>query len=316
MKIVNLSEDLIEQATAIAKTNYEAERDFVPSLPSIENMPDLSYFIQKGYGTAALSNGEMVGYLCFYPYFENAFGTTGVRGAFSPVHAHGAIEENRERIYSYLYQATADMLVKDKVLSHAIALYAHDTKAKNSFFINGFGMRCIDAISPLTPITPEKDQDCKFFELDRENKGLLTGLNKLMCNHLGSSPCFRPVPALPKEEFVAEKDSEDVRYFAAQKDGKIAAYMKIKDGGENFISNSRCVANICGACCLPEYRGTGLSRNLMAFIIEKLAEDGYTRLGVDFESLNPAAYRFWLKHFTAYTNSVVRRIDDAAIINR
>jgi hypothetical protein len=41
---------------------------------------------------------------------------------------------------------------------------------------------------------------------------------------------------------------------------------------------------------------------------------GYTRLGVDFESLNPAGYGFWLKYFDPYTHSVVRRIDEKAVM--
>jgi hypothetical protein len=36
-------------------------------------------------------------------------------------------------------------------------------------------------------------------------------------------------------------------------------------------------------------------------------------LGVDFESFNPTASDFWLKYFTEYTHSVVRRIDDLFI---
>ncbi len=40
------------------------------------------------------------------------------------------------------------------------------------------------------------------------------------------------------------------------------------------------------------------------------AAEGFLRMGVDFESFNPTAYGFWLKHFTAYTYSVVRRVDE------
>ena len=36
----------------------------------------------------------------------------------------------------------------------------------------------------------------------------------------------------------------------------------------------------------------------------------YTMLGVDFESINPSGSGFWLKFFHAYTNGVVRRIDE------
>ena len=73
------------------------------------------------------------------------------------------------------------------------------------------------------------------------------------------------------------------------------------------------MCNICGAFCLHEYRGKSIYQNLLNFTITKLKEEGYILLGVDFESFNPTAYGFWLKYFTAYTNSVVRRIDECAL---
>lgn len=59
-----------------------------------------------------------------------------------------------------------------------------------------------------------------------------------------------------------------------------------------------------------EHRGKGVCQNLLNFVISTLNADGYTQLGVDFESFNPAARGFWLKYFTPYTHSVVRRIDE------
>jgi hypothetical protein len=50
--------------------------------------------------------------------------------------------------------------------------------------------------------------------------------------------------------------------------------------------------------------------------VDQLRSRGYTLLGVDFESINPAAYRFWLKHFEAYTSVVARRIDEYALTKR
>ena len=74
--------------------------------------------------------------------------------------------------------------------------------------------------------------------------------------------------------------------------------------------------NICGAYCMPEYRGTGIFNNLLAYLVTTLKSEGYTRLGVDFESFNPTARGFWLKHFTEYTNSVVRRIDEKSVTRK
>ena len=61
---------------------------------------------------------------------------------------------------------------------------------------------------------------------------------------------------------------------------------------------------------MPEHRGRGVYKNLLNYVINTLKTEGFTRLGVDFESINPSGSGFWLKFFHAYTNSVVRRIDE------
>ena len=54
----------------------------------------------------------------------------------------------------------------------------------------------------------------------------------------------------------------------------------------------------------------------LRLLVQKLRMQGYTRLGVDFESLNPSGSGFWRKHFQSYTFSVVRRIDEHAMKHR
>ena len=87
-------------------------------------------------------------------------------------------------------------------------------------------------------------------------------------------------------------------------------------GGDTFIAHDRGYLDMGSAFCLAEHRGKGVYQNLLNLAITVLREEGYTRLGVDFESLNPAAYGFWLKYFDAYTHSVVRRIDEHAVAGR
>jgi len=71
--------------------------------------------------------------------------------------------------------------------------------------------------------------------------------------------------------------------------------------------------NVCGAYCQPEYRGKDIFQGLLNHVIVTLKAEGYESLGVDFESFNPTANAFWSKYFTAYANSVVRRIDECAL---
>ena len=90
----------------------------------------------------------------------------------------------------------------------------------------------------------------------------------------------------------------------------MCAYLKILSAGETFITEREKYRHIAGAFCLPEHRGKGLYQNLITCTISTLKKEGYTHLGVDFESLNPVGYNFWTKYFTSYTNGVVRRIDE------
>lgn len=225
---------------------------------------------------------------------------------------------SRDRIYSRLYQAAAQRWVKEGILSHAIALFTHDSDAVNSFFCNGFGLRCIDAIRTLNDIPELIDTSLKlektleYQEVPRQEWGLLLEYHNNLIAHLGNSPTFMKYPPMDEKELY-RRTSEDVRYFAAKADGEYAAFIKIADDGENFIAENDKMVNICGAYCSPMYRGLGIYHNLLCYLMTVLKSEDYKLLGVDYESINPTARGFWSKYFREYTNSVVRRIDDKAI---
>ena len=113
-----------------------------------------------------------------------------------------------------------------------------------------------------------------------------------------------------QEELTASCVQEGERYFVAKQKGKICAFLKISAFGETFVAVGSTYRHITGAYCLPEHRGKGLYQNLLKYVISVLKGEGYTQLGVDFESFNPTAWGYWLKYFQAYPNSVVRRIDE------
>lgn len=325
MRIIDFGYNHTEAARAIAIENYNQERLHNPDLPEMERVPDLTIFVGFGLGVTALDEeGRMLGFLCAYPPREDAFGTTGIRGTFVPIHAHGVrndvTEGEKSRIYSRMYQAAADKWVRKGILSHGISLYAHDTAAQNSFFYNGFGIRCIDAIRSLEELTVKpvdlaEGNEPEYLELTREEWGELLDLYNDLRDHLGQSPTFMSFGPVTKNQLYTEA-SEDIRYFAVRHQGRYIAYVKLGNEGETFVSNVGSMMNICGAYCLPEYRGKGIYHNLLAFLISTLRAEGYLLLGVDCESINPNAKGFWLKYFSAYTHSVVRRIDDKANCHR
>lgn len=309
MMITDFTHEHLTQAIALAHACYEEERRHTPALPPVDALPPLDRFAQYGFGVSALDGETLLGFLCFYPPIERAF-TTRVRGTFSPVHAHGAVAKHRADIYARLYEHAAHKLVQAGIPSHAVALYAHDTEAVDAFFTYGFGLRCVDAIRPMAPLSCAPVAGYTMRELTGEQGELLLPLKNHLIAHLGESPSFMRYTPMTAAQLVGEHTRRGSRYFCAFSEGDAVAFVEVADAGENFACDDEGMQNICGAYCLAAHRGRGLFPNLINFAIGALAREGYTRLGVDFESFNPTANGFWCKHFSVYTSSVVRRIDD------
>lgn len=316
MKIVDFTIEHIAQAEQIANQNYEAERRLIHTLPPVKEFPDLRTFAENNLGVAAFEGGDMVGFLCSVSPFRNAFRSTDAIGVFSPMHANGTILENRAQIYAKMYQIAGEKWVKAGASSHAVCLYAHDKVGQEQFFRYGFGLRCIDAIRGMDEIEAQPCHGFEFMELAPDEYISILPLDHKLDAHMAASPTFILRQSDTEASFVGKINRSHSRYFVAKAQGKITAFLKVERDGETFVCETPGYIHINGAFCLPENRGMGVYQNLLNLLIRTLKSEGYTCLGVDFESINPTAYGFWLKYFTAYTHSVVRRIDGHVITKR
>ena len=316
MQIVDFATAHIEQAMQIAKQNYEDERHHVSALPPIETVPDLAPYVENGLGVAAFEGDNMTGFLCAIGPFKNAFRSTDVIGVFSPMGAHGAIGGNRANTYAYMYQAAGEKWACAGAASHAVCLYAHEREIQEQFFRYGFGLRCIDAIRSMNGVDEPLCEGYEFAELTSDEFIQVLPLVHMLDAHMAASPSFILRPSDTEESFVNKVRQCHPTILVAKKNGQIVAYLRAEREGETFLCKMDGYAHVMGAFCLPEHRGKGLHQKLLYLMIQNLNAQGYTRFGVDFESINPAAYCFWLKHFDAFTHSVVRRIDESAVKNR
>lgn len=318
IKILDFTEEHIIEAQIIAKNNYENERKYIGILPEIKELPDLSPFVKNNLGVSAFDDEKMIGYLCCFGPFghtNGAFGTTNDIGVWSPIYGNGIIECNYKNIYAKMYQEAAEKWVSFGVTNHAITFYAHNSLIQNQLYRYGFGLRCADAIRQTDEIEIKENSRIIFTELEYNKIQLIFPLDKLLRDHLKTSPMF-----LRYEKGIEDENNrnrrllqKNLRYFIAKDEEKIIAYIKISDEGENFVSDVNYMKNIHGAFCLPEYRGQEIFQNLLNYVLKKLRNEGNLLLGVDYESFNPTASGFWQKYFTEYTQSVVRRIDDRYI---
>lgn len=312
MQIIDFEAKHIPEAQKLVRKNYKEARQAVPALPEISDFPSLDDFAKNNLGVAAFDGNRFIGFLCWYPPRERAF-NSNARGLFSPVHAHGAVKENRGRIYQRLYEAAAQKWVAQGVGYHAIAFYAHEYEAHEAMFMTGFGMRCMDAIRDLSVI-PCAGPKHLVYELAKDSDLLqVQTLHQMLLNHLGESPTFMKFTPAQMAAKVNESMTSGRRHFVAKEGDAVVAFLELSEEAETFVSDSPNTLNICGAYCLPAYRGQDVFPELINYVMNQIEQEGVERLGVDFESFNLAASGFWLKHFTAYTKSVVRRIDECAL---
>ena len=130
-------------------------------------------------------------------------------------------------------------------------------------------------------------------ELDREEIPLVRELRIKLSDHLACSPCFMRTSEKELADRISASEKSGTRLFAAFDYYRTVAFIEVGDSGETYLTWNTGMKSICGAYCLPEYRGKGVRY-----------------LGVDLETMNPAAAGFWRKQFTFYTSGLTRRVDE------
>ncbi|MCL2407828.1 MAG: GNAT family N-acetyltransferase, partial [Defluviitaleaceae bacterium] len=185
-----------------------------------------------------------------------------------------------------------------------MGLYAHDLQAKDALFSCGFGLRMVDAVRPVANFEYPDCEGITFEELAKSEVSQIRDMRISLSVHLGESPCFMRGTIEDRESWIARAESRDSRVFVALYDNLPVSFIEVKSDGEHFATWENSIQNICGAFCLPVYRGKGIMQGLLNYVITQLKVDKVDSLGVDFESFNLSASGFWLKHFTAYTYSV------------
>lgn len=301
------------EAVCLAEKQLNDECAVVCTLQKMP-LPEL-HSLANGLGVAAVENGQLVGYLCAYGPFKGMFGTWGTCfeeqfvGVFSPIHAHGVAAEAPPKTWQRMYQAAAAKWVQAGAAYHAIAVYEHDVLAKAALFRYGFGQRCADAIRPVETIDAAPVSGVSCCELPAGSAEMVRELRRGLDVHLCQSPCFMARTDEGRHAWLEAVKHRDSRLFAAMAAGQVIAFIEVTDEGENFLTEGQEMRNICGAYCVPEWRGTGVSKLLLDHVLHTLQAEGVRRLGVDYETMNPTAAGFWEKYFTPYTASLVRRVD-------
>ncbi len=233
-------------------------------------------------------------------------------GFFSPLHGNAIKQKYRKRGYQYLYQHISDELVSNNILSHAITLYTNDDVSMNTWFHLGFGLRLIDSIKPID-LTSQSTLPNNFQiqRVTQENFKDILPLHKNLRFYFEKAPLFMPQSEEDEAKEIKDFINQENQYmYALCQQGKAVALMKLKELGENYLTQDKNAIHICGLYVDEHLQGQGIASAFLYEIETIFHQKGYTLLGVDFESFNVKGANFWHKYFTPYTYTLTRRIDE------
>lgn len=317
MEFTYLQEQHLDEIANLISHNYMKARKSLALLSDkYEDIQlhknDLLKFVENKNTLVALDGGKVVGFL--NAYLINQF--KGIaRGALSIPSLHGILDGyDKIDLYNELYRRAADIWVKNDCYTHCIVLYANDVDVIDDWVMNSFGIFVIDAVRPIELIDlPDSQDSILFRKAEKEDLMNMIPLFQGIENHLVDSPIF--LYYHESEDYIKEYtdwlDVEGNNLWIAEKEQEVIGYLKTNTAEINLdeLSDGKTMA-INGAYVLPEYRGHQIMARLVNLAMKWAMDQGLSRCATDFESANLEGRRFWLKHFTPYAYSMIRRIDE------
>ncbi len=312
LTIAPLDTTHLEDASILFAAAYGSCRLTVPDLPErwADNqiaLNKLQMFIKKGSGLAAITGGRLVGYLGWYHVPD--FRDSGKAAAYVPEWAHAADETIKTEVYRTLYRAAAELWHAQGVKTHALSYTAGNPWMEQFWFWNGFGLLVVDAVRTLDPLPARPVSELVIKKAGLEDTGSVLILEIEHWQHYLKAPIFmNPHGAITVEEIQPFIGTENNAYFLAEYDGKPAGMMKFepRSSGATDLADTQTTIAVTGAYVRPEFRGLGTAPALLNFAFAYYAEQGRQYCSVDFESFNPEAAAFWMKHFEPIRYSVFR----------
>ncbi|MCQ4921947.1 GNAT family N-acetyltransferase [Tissierella carlieri] len=312
----------IEEVATIISTNYKNARLALPILSdkyeNIEmHIKRIQKYIDNDDFVLAVESGKVAGFM--YGFKINEFKGTA-KGVLSIPSIHGIADGyDKNYLYSELYRRASDLWVNTDCYTHAMMMYANDKDAIDSWVMSGFGMLVIDAVRSLDEIiVPNTDNNILIRKVEITDLINMEYLFKGIDEHLSSTPIYlyNHINENYVDEYSNWLRTEGNMLWIAEIGNKIIGYLKTNITEINMDElDDGYTMGINGAYVLPEYRGQHIMARMLNTAADWAIENGLKRCSTDFESANIEARQFWLKHFTPYCYSMIRRIDERNHLN-
>ncbi|HSV86505.1 MAG TPA: GNAT family N-acetyltransferase [Levilinea sp.] len=312
MQILPFHAEHLPSAAGLFARSFKQQRQAVPALPARLESPaevevHLKRMLEKHTGVAAVQDGELVGYVIWL-YIEN-FRNARRKAAYCPVLAHAANPVQQDAIIRALYRCAAAQWAEAGCEVHAVSLLAFDQAAIRTWFWSGFGLAVVDAVRLATPLNIELPRDVVVRKAHPADADMLADLEAEHWQHYLAAPVFmNPTPPSTASEFVELLGRPGGSGWLAFASDHPVGYLRLEasSSGASEVVSAATTISITGAYVQPQARGRGVAAALLDAALRDDAARGYTACSVDFESFNPEAARFWMRHFKPVCYSLLR----------
>lgn len=312
MNLIPLSESHLLEAGRLFAGRLQSLRADVPALPDRLTDPaaaaqTLAPFLQSGNGLAAVDGGRLLGFLGWYEVDDMR--STGRKAAYVPVSAHSAAAQEAPAVYRALYEAAALRWEQQGCRTLAVSLLANDALMHSFWFWNNFGMGVVDAIRPTEPVPAVLGEGIRVRRAGVEDAEVLAALEyEHACHYLRSPVWMTAFSPNSADEFAAWLADEANGIWLACEGERAFGYLRFEGhtfGNSEIVESPQTIA-ITAAFVLPGSRGSGAAAGMLNAGLAHYRQRGFTRCSVDFESFNPHARAFWMRHFDPVCCSLLR----------
>ena len=247
-------------------------------------------------GWAAVRDGALVGYIIGVSKSEAMWGPN----VWVEAPGHAASDPSAIRS---LYAAAAERWLGDGRANHHALVPASDAGLVDAWFSLDFGQQHLHAVVDAPPagfgVVPRSELTIR--RATPSDIPALVLLERVLPDHLATSPVFSRLPPTPEDEVVAELESDlrDPRftYLVAEHEGRvvgsgIACSLEVSSGA-TVLNRPPNAGYLAYAAVLPDARGLGVGRALGEAVLAWSRDEGCTSIATDWRSTNLEADRAW-----------------------
>lgn len=301
-----LEEPDLAAAAELVRARQAAFAAGGPNLPE-QAAPDLveqlRWLGQQGPLVGAFDGGSLAGFLGGFPL-------DGRGRMFVPDWAWAAGE--RDAIEE-LYAHAAREWVAAGRRAHYWRVLASDEATRVVLSWLGFGMCGVDAARTVAPVAAVAEASVAVRRAGPNDVAVVQRFEQGLREHLAGSPVFHPLGArMTNDEQLRTLNDVAAATLLAESPGRPRAMLRVGECSNQapLPLRSPRLASISLAFTTPDDRQRGAATALLAEAARWAEARGCTHLGVDFESANVVARRFWLSHFAPVSYTLCRQVEE------